>query len=62
MHDPGNYRGITLLILVLKLLESVLDARTRRIVESDFGETSRVPEGERNSKSDARPETDGESG
>ena len=38
MHDPGKYRGITLLSQVLKLLERVLDARIRRRVEGDFGE------------------------
>ena len=38
VHDPGKYRGITLLSQVLKLLESVLDARIRRRVEGDFGE------------------------
>ncbi len=30
VHDPGKYRGITLLSQVLKLLERVLDARIRR--------------------------------
>ena len=38
VHDPGNYRGITLLSQVLKLLERVLDGRIRRGVECDFGE------------------------
>ena len=38
MRDPGKYRGITLLSKVLKLLESVLDARIRRREEGDFGE------------------------
>ena len=38
VHDPGKYRGITLLSQVLKLLEMVLDARIRRRVEGDFGE------------------------
>ena len=37
-HDPGKYRGNTLLSQVLKLLERVLDARIRRTVEGDFGE------------------------
>ena len=38
VHDPGKYRGITLLSqLVLKLLERVLDERIRRRV-GDFGE------------------------
>ena len=37
-HDPGKYRGITLLSQVLKLLERVLGARIRRRVECDFGE------------------------
>ena len=38
VHDPGKYRGITLLSQVLKLLDSVLDARIRRRVEGDFVE------------------------
>ena len=38
VHDPGKYRGITLLSQVLKLLERILDARIRRRVEGDFGE------------------------
>ena len=38
MHDPGKYRGITLLSQVLKLLGRVLDARIRRRVEGDFEE------------------------
>ena len=38
VHDPGKYRGITLLSQVLKLLERVLDARIRRIVEGNFVE------------------------
>ena len=38
VHDPGKYRGITLLSQVLKLLERVLDVRIRRRVECDFGE------------------------
>ena len=38
MRDPGNYRGITLLSQVLKLLERVLDARLRRTVEGDSWE------------------------
>ena len=57
VHDPGKYRGITLLSQVLKLLERVLDARIRRRVEGDFGEEQ---QGERNSRRDVRPETDGE--
>ena len=43
VHDPGKYRGITLLGQVLKLLERVLDARIRRRVEVDFGENSKGP-------------------
>ena len=46
MHDPGKYRGVTLLSQVLKLLERVLDAMLRRRV-GDFGETARIQEGER---------------
>ena len=42
VHDPGKYRGITLLSQVLKLLERVLDARTGRRVECDFGEEQQV--------------------
>ena len=37
VHDPGKFRGITLLSQVLKLLERGLDAVIRR-VEGDFGE------------------------
>ena len=59
VHEPGKYRGITLLSQVLKLLERVLDARIRRRIEGDFGRTARVQEGERNSRRDVRPETDG---
>ena len=59
VHDPGKYRGITLLSHVLKLLERVLDARIRRRVEGDFGRTARVQEGERNRRRDVCPETDG---
>ena len=40
VHNPGKYRGITLLSQVLKLPERVLDARIRRRVECDFGESS----------------------
>ena len=59
VHDPGKYRGITLLSQVLKLLESLLDARIRRRLESDFGRTAMVQEGERNSRRDVCPETYG---
>ena len=38
VHDPGKYRGITLLSQVLELLERVLDARIRTRVEGHFGE------------------------
>ena len=58
VNDPGKYSGITLLSQVLKLLERVLDARIRRRVEGDFG-GARFQEGERNSRRDVRPETDG---
>ena len=34
IHDPGRYRGITLLSQALKLMERILDARMRYIVES----------------------------
>ena len=59
MHNPGKYRGITLLSQVLKLLERVLDTRIRRRVEGGFGRTARVQEGERNSRRDVRHERDG---
>ena len=62
VHDPGKYRSITqftLLSQVLKLLERLLDARIRRRVEGDIGRTARVQEGERNSRRDVCPETDG---
>ena len=39
VHDPGKYRGITLLSQVLKLVERVLDTRIRRRVECDFGDS-----------------------
>ena len=38
VHDPGKYRGITLLSHVLKMLERILDGRIRRIVECEMGE------------------------
>ena len=41
VHDPGKYRGITLLSQVLKLLERVSDARIMKGVEGDFGENSK---------------------
>ena len=41
VHDPGKYRGITLLSQVLKLLERGLSARIRRRVEGDFWENSK---------------------
>ena len=44
VRDPGKYSGITLLTHVLKLLESLLDARIARRVECDFGRTARVQE------------------
>ena len=40
VHDPGNYRGITILSQVPKLLERVLVAMIRRRV-CDFGENSK---------------------
>ena len=41
VHDPGKYRGITLLSQV------------------QLGRTARVQEGERHSRRDVRPDTDG---
>ena len=43
VHDPGKYRGITLLSQVLKLLERVLDARIGGRVKVDFGEYNKGP-------------------
>ena len=37
-HDPGKYRGISLLSQVQKLLERVLDAMIRGRLEGVFGE------------------------
>ena len=45
VHNPGKYRGITLLSQVLKLLERALDAMIRRRVEGGFGRTAMVQEG-----------------
>ena len=60
VNDPGKYSGITLLSQVLKLLERGLDARIRRRVEGDFGgRPASFQEGERNSRRDVRPETEG---
>ena len=33
IHDPGRYRGITLMSQALKFMERILDARVRHIVE-----------------------------
>ena len=38
VHDPGKYRGVSLLSHVLKVLESILDGRIRRIAECEIGE------------------------
>ena len=38
IHDPGRYRGITLLSQALKLIEGILDARVRHIMERKIGE------------------------
>ena len=38
IHDPGRYRGIALLSQALKLIERMLDARVRHIVERKIGE------------------------
>ena len=38
VHDPGKYRGITLLSQFLKLLERVLDGRIRKKIECEIGE------------------------
>ena len=38
VHDPGKYRGISLLSHVLKVLERILDGRIRMIVEGEVGE------------------------
>ena len=36
VHDPEKYRGITLLSHVLKVLETILDRRLRRIVKCEM--------------------------
>ena len=66
VHDPGKYRGITLLSQVLKLLERVLDARIRRRVEGDYGEEQQgfrkgrgTADGDIRSATDGREETGG---
>ena len=38
IHDPGRYRGITLLSQSQKFMERILDARVRNIVESKIRE------------------------
>ena len=38
IHDPGRYRGITSLSQALKLMERILDARVRHIVDSKIRE------------------------
>ena len=38
IHDPGRYRGITLLSLALKLMERIQDARVRHNMESKIRE------------------------
>ena len=38
VHDPGKYRGITLLSQVLKLLERVLDGQIRKKIDCEICE------------------------
>ena len=38
IHDPERYRSITLLSQALNLMERILDARVRHILESKIGE------------------------
>ena len=38
IRDPGRYSGIPLLSQALKLMERLLDARVRHIVENKFGD------------------------
>ena len=38
IRDPGRYIGITLLSQALKLMERLLDARVRHIVENKIGD------------------------
>ena len=38
IHDPGRYRGITLMSQALKFMERILDARVRHIVEDKIGD------------------------
>ncbi len=51
--------SITLLSQVLKLLERVLDAMTRRRVEGDIGENSMGSGRGEEQQTDVHPETDG---
>ena len=41
VHNPGKYRGITLLSHILKVLERILDGRIRKRVECDMLEEQR---------------------
>ena len=38
IRDPGRYSGITLLSQAMKLMERLLDARVRHIVENKIGD------------------------
>ena len=68
-HKMHGFSDPTASFVVKKLLQGaaklrpsrdILDARIRRIVEGDFGgRPARFQEGERNSRRDVRPETDG---
>ena len=58
VHDPGKYRGVTLLSQVLKRLESVLDTSFRRRVEGDFWEEQQEFRKGRETAQDVRPEAD----
>ena len=44
VHDPGKYRGITLLSQVLKLLERVLDGRIRKKLNARLVKNSKDSE------------------
>ena len=38
VHNPGKYRGITLLSRVMKVLERIIDGRIRKSVEMEIGQ------------------------
>ena len=43
-HDPGKYRGITLLSHIMQFLERIMDNRLRERVEHELGARTRASE------------------